>query len=76
VHNSYDPNADYLTVAEAAERLTIKAQTLRSAILEERIPVVRLHGRVLIRVEDVEEYRQRSQPEGKPKRGRPPKPSP
>ena len=70
---SYDPDASYLTVAEAAAMLKIKTQSLRTAIQTGRLPVVRVHGRVLITPEALEEYRQRTQPEGRPKQGRPPK---
>lgn len=69
----YDPNADYLTVAEAAAKLGIKTQSLRTAIQAGRLPVVRVHGRVLVTTEALAEYRARTQPEGEPRRGRPPK---
>ena len=39
--------------------------------MEGRIPAVRVYGRVLVDPAAVEEYRARSQPEGKPRRGRP-----
>ena len=63
----------YLTVAQAALSLGIVTQTLRGAIMEGRIPVTRVYGRVLITPAAVEEYRARSQADGKPRRGRPKK---
>ena len=65
------PPPAYLTVAQAAASLGIATQTLRGVILRGRIPVTRTYGRVLVAPADVEEYRDRSQPEGVPKRGRP-----
>lgn len=64
-------NPDFLTVAQATAFLGIQTQTLREVILRGRIPVVRTYGRVLIARSDVEAYQARSQPEGKPQRGRP-----
>lgn len=43
------------------------------AVTKNSILMVRTYGRVLITPAAVEEYRARSQPEGKPKRGRPKK---
>lgn len=68
---TYDPNAEYLTVAEAATSLTIKTQTLGTAITRGRMPCIRVHGRVLVTRAAVEEYRARSQPNGRPMHGRP-----
>jgi len=67
----YDPKAEYLTVAEAAAKLRIKTQSLRTAIQAGRLPVVRVHGRVIVTPEALAEYRRRTQPLGNPGRGRP-----
>jgi len=69
----YDPAAEYLTVAAAAADLGIQNQTLRTAIKDRRIPVVRLFGRVLVSRSSVEEYRARTQPKGTVQTGRPKK---
>lgn len=70
---SFDPSSTYLTLAEVSTSLGVAISTVRIAVAEGRLPVVRLYGRVLVDPVAVEEYRARSQPEGKPKRGRPKK---
>ena len=66
-----DPTAAYLTLAQVSAALGVAISTVRIAVAEGRLPVVRVYGRVLVDPAAVEEYRARSQPEGKPKRGRP-----
>ena len=60
-----------LTAEEAAEILGIKPGTLRNAMQEKRIPVVRLFGRRLLNRADVLDYKARTQPEGRVGGGRP-----
>lgn len=70
----YDPNAEYVTVSQAAAALGVAIQTLRNAIAEGRLPVTRIHGRVLVAVAQMEAYRQRTRPDGVKPAGRPRKP--
>jgi len=62
-----------LTVKEAAEHLGVSESAVRNATLEGRLPFVRLYGRKLIDRQELEAYRERTQPSGVPVRGRPPK---
>ncbi len=62
----FDPNGDYLTVAEAAELLGIKPQSCRNAFVHGNLKGVVWYGRVLITRAALEEYKQRTQPAGKP----------
>lgn len=62
---------DLLTVEQAAEELGIQPGTLRNAMTEGRIPVVRVFSRRLLTREAIEEYRNRTQPDGTILRGRP-----
>lgn len=66
---------NYLTVADAAASLGIHPSTLRNAIREGRLPAINFLGRLAIDPDDLEEYRQRTRPNGGEKpRGRPRKP--
>jgi excisionase family DNA binding protein len=64
---------DLLTAEQAAALLGIAPGTVRAVMTKGRIPVVKIYGRRLLRKEDVEAYKERSQPEGKPVTGRPKK---
>ena len=69
----FDPAGDYLTVAEAAKILGINTQSCRNAAVHGNLKGVTWYGRVLIPRAALEEYRARTQPDGKPRTGRPKK---
>ena len=60
-----------LTVQEAADLIGITPVTVRSAICTGRLPHVVIYGRKLVKQSDALEYKARTQPEGKPRTGRP-----
>ena len=60
-----------LTVREAAGALGVSESAVRNATLEGRLGFVVKYGRKLIARADVDEYRRRTQPEGKPLAHRP-----
>ncbi len=62
----FDPDGDYLTVAEAAEILGINTQSCRNAAVHGNLKSINVFGRVLIPRAALEEYKQRTQPDGKP----------
>jgi hypothetical protein len=62
---------DYMSVKDAALSLCVSPGALRLAIHEERIPSELVFGRRVIKRSDVEEYRQRTQPDGQPVKHRP-----
>jgi excisionase family DNA binding protein len=66
-------NGDYLTIQEASGFLGISEGAVRIAILEKRLPFVTKYGRKLIKQSDVDAYKQRTQPEGVKRTGRPKK---
>ena len=61
----------HLTVQEAAQSLGVADITIRAAILGGRLPATIIYGRKVIASADVEVYRQRTQPDGKKRVGRP-----
>ena len=63
---------ELLTVQDAAKSLGVTDITIRAALTGGRLPFVEKYGRKLIKRSDVEKYRARTQPEGKPRVGRPP----
>ncbi len=74
-YSKFDPDGDYLTVAEAAAILGINTQSCRNAFVHGNLKGVAWYGRVLIPRAALEEYKQRTQPDGKPPApGRPRKP--
>ena len=72
----YDPSRPYMTISQAATSLGVQPQTVRNAVNEERLPCVRVYGRVLIDPDELEVYRKRTQPDGEKPRGRPRKSTP
>lgn len=62
---------ELLTVREAAGALGVSESAVRNATLEGRLGFVVKYGRKLIARADVDEYRRRTQPEGKKPTGRP-----
>ena len=62
-----------LTVQEAAAELGTVAQTIYNALNEGRLPFEVRYGRKLISQSAVEEYRQRTRPDGEKPTGRPKK---
>lgn len=62
---------DYFTVQEAAQELGITEVSARSALNRKRLPFVVMFGRNLITRPDLDAYKQRTQPEGVEKVGRP-----
>lgn len=70
----YDPKTEYFTVAQAAEILGINTQSCRNAAVHGNLKSISVFGRVLIPRTALEEYKERTQPDGKPpKAGRPKK---
>ena len=80
-HKSIDSNAfmgypifvteEYLTVQEAALELGITEVSVRSALNQNRLPFAEKFGRKLVNRDDLEAYKQRTQPSGVKKVGRP-----
>ncbi len=64
-----------LTVQDAALELGVTDGTIRTALSEGRLPFVEKYGRKLIIRTNLEIYRQRTQPNGKKRVGRPHKSS-
>jgi len=62
---------ELLTVQDAAKELGVTDISVRAALNDNRLPFIEKYGRKLITRGDVEAYRQRTQPEGKPRVGRP-----
>ena len=60
-----------LTVHEAAASIGVSDSAIRNATLKRRLPFVVKFGRKLIEQDALEEYRQRTQPDGIKLRGRP-----
>ena len=65
---------EYLTVQDAAAALGITEVSVRSALNRSRLPFVEKYGRKLITRADLDAYRQRTQPDGVKRVGRPKKP--
>lgn len=61
----------YLTVQEACRELGLAETTVRTTLSEGRLPFVVKFGRKLIDRTDLDNYRQRTQPSGVKKSGRP-----
>ena len=62
---------EYLTVQDAAADLGITEVSVRSALNRSRLPFVEKYGRKLIARADLAAYKQRTQPDGMKKVGRP-----
>ena len=62
---------DYLTVPEAAEHLSVGVSAIHNAVAQGRLSVNLIYGRKLVRRADLETYKQRTQPGGVKKVGRP-----
>lgn len=60
-----------LTVPECAERLGVTQNAIRNAIHGNRLPSTSVYGRRIVKLADLEAYRQRSQPGGEKRVGRP-----
>ena len=60
-----------LTVPEVASVIGISQITVRTAIAKGRMPAVVMYGRKLVKQSDALEYKGRTQPDGKPRTGRP-----
>lgn len=60
---------DLLTIKEASQRLGVTLTTTYQAIGEGRLPCVTVLGRKAVRLQDVEDYRNRvgEKPRGRPK---------
>jgi len=56
-----------LTVQDAAKRLGVGETAIRNALLRGRLPYQVQYGRKLIRLADLETYRQKARP-GRPKK--------
>lgn len=61
------------TVQEAAGLLGVGETAIRNAMLDNRLPYEWKYGRKLIKQSDLDAYKQRTQPEGEKRIGRPPK---
>ena len=61
----------YLNVPDAAAALGISPGTLRAQMFKGRLRYTQVFGKKVIHKTDVEEYRQRTQPDGRPQTGRP-----
>ncbi|MGI4791344.1 MAG: excisionase family DNA-binding protein [Janthinobacterium lividum] len=66
-----ETKAQYLTVQEVAVELGVHEQTVRIALLENRLPFVMMLGRKAIGRADLDAYKQRTRPNGEKPRGRP-----
>lgn len=66
-----DEEANFFTVKESAEFLGVSPATLRDAMKDKRIKVERRYGRFVLSKAELQEYRAKTQPNGKPKVGRP-----
>ena len=60
-----------LTVPEVAQELGLSQTTIRTAIYENRLPAIKMFGRPIISRSDMEDYRQRTRPDGEKPKGRP-----
>lgn len=61
----------YATVQEAARELNVSDSAVRIALLEGRLPFAVMFGRKLIARPDLAAYKQRTQPDGVRRVGRP-----
>jgi excisionase family DNA binding protein len=62
---------DYLTVMQAAREIGVSEGAIRDAIKRKAIPYEEALGRKVIKRSDLDAYKQRTQPNGEPARGRP-----
>jgi len=62
---------DVLTLPQVAASLGISESAVRAAVAQERLPSLTLLGRRVVKRDDVEAYRGRTQSAGKPRPGRP-----
>ena len=62
---------EMLTVPQAARELGVTQGSVRIAIYEGRLPCVEMYDRKLITRPDLDAYKQRTQPDGVKKVGRP-----
>jgi excisionase family DNA binding protein len=71
--NGNPENPNYVGIREAARILVVSETTVRSAIHRGNIPFRIAYGHTVVARSDLEDYKTRTQPLGKPKRGRPKK---
>lgn len=64
-------NPKFVGIKEAAEFLGVSENTVRAAITREHLPFRLAYGHKVIPRAALADYKSRSQPEGKPQRGRP-----
>ncbi len=69
-HNGMETE-NLLTAREAAQELGIHTGTVHKAFQENRLPFVALYGRKLISRADLDDYKQRTRPDGEKPKGRP-----
>jgi excisionase family DNA binding protein len=62
-----------LTMDEAAAKIGVSLSAIRNATQEGRLPFVRAFGRKLVTVQALAEYQARTQVDGVPPKGRPPR---
>lgn len=60
-----------LTVQQAAVHLGVTDGAVRLALSQGRLPFIEKYGRKLVTMLDVDTYRQRAQPDGQKRVGRP-----
>lgn len=65
----------YLTVQEVARELQVSDGAIRAAVSEGRLPSTVAFGRKLISRSDLDDYKQRTRPNGEKPKGRPRKPT-
>ena len=64
---------ELLTATQAAEYLVVGLTAVSNAAADGRLPYVLVYGRKLFRRADLDEYKERSQPDKVKRVGRPPK---
>lgn len=63
--------SEYFTIQEAALEIGVTETAIRNATLEGRLPFERKYGRKLITPSELLAYKERTQVDGEPRRGRP-----
>ena len=66
-----DTSQQLMTVPEVALELGVTQTAVRNAVYENRLPSVKMYGKPLIARTDLDAYKQRTQPSGVKKVGRP-----
>lgn len=59
MRQTHEEKEKLITVAEAAEIIDLQQPSIRAAIKCKRIPVTRMHGRVFIKMKDLENYKKK-----------------